>query len=195
MREKPSRPENKSDAEIVSLFWQRSEFALQAVSAKYGRICTSIAANILGSTQDAEECVNDTWMKAWETIPPNRPDNLCAYLSKIAKNISLSRLRYSHAKKRGGGQMTSIMSELDECVPGKVNVEKNAEYKIMSSAVNEFLGSLPQEKRDLFVLRYWYCLSVKDISCKTGFTRNYVSVTLLRIRRSLQRFLTEKELL
>lgn len=195
MREKPSRPENKSDEEIVSLFWERSENALKAVSVKYSRICSSIALSILGDAQDAEECVNDTWMKAWETIPPNRPDNLCAYLSKIAKNISLSRLRYSHAKKRGGGQMISIMSELDECVPGKGNVEKNAEYKIISGAVNEFLGDLPQEKRDLFVLRYWYCLSVKDISCKTGLTRNYVSVSLLRTRRSLQRFLAEKELL
>lgn len=195
MREKPSRPENKSDAEIVSLFRQRSEDALRAVSVKYGRICASIAVNILENTQDAEECVNDTWMKAWETIPPNSPDNLCAYLSRIAKNISLSRLRYSRAVKRGGGQMTLIMSELDECVSKKENVEKNAENKIVLSAVNEFLGGLPQEKRDLFVLRYWYCLSVKDISCKTGLTRNYVSVTLLRTRRSLQRFLAEKELL
>lgn len=195
MREKPSRPEKRSDAEIVLLFLQRSESALQAVSVKYGHICTSIAVNILGSAQDAEECVNDTWMRAWETIPPNRPENLCAYLSKIAKNISLSRLRYYHAKKRGGGQMPSIMSELGECVPGKGNVEKTTEFKLMSGAVNEFLDSLPQEKRDLFVLRYWYCLSVKDISCKTGLTRNYVSVTLVRTRRSLQRFLAERELL
>lgn len=195
MREETAKPGNKSDGEIISLFWERSEAALQAVSDKYCRICTSIAINILGNAQDAEECVNDTWMTAWETIPPKKPDNLCAYLAKIVKNASVNRVRFKNAQKRGGGQMPAILSELDECVSDGSSVEKTMEIKLMTDAVNEFLETLPQDKRDMFVLRYWYCLSIVDISEKMGLTKNYISVTLLRTRRKFQRFLSKKELL
>lgn len=190
-----STPENLSDKEIVSMFFERNEKALFAVSRKYGNYCGAVVQSILKNPQDAEECLNDAWLKAWESIPPERPRNLGGFLVKIAKNISLNRYERSHAKKRGSGEIPLVLDELSECVADKSNVEKAFEQKLLTNAVNDFLKTLPREKRDIFVLRYWYCLSVAQIAEKVGLSRNSAAVTLSRTRRSLVAYLKKRELL
>lgn len=175
-----------SDAEIVSMFNARDETAISAASRKFGGYCGTVVNGILNNPQDAEECLNDTWLKAWESIPPHNPQNLGAFLATLAKNISLNRYNQTHAKKRGCGEISLVLEELAECSSEKNNVEKAYEHKLLVEAVNDFLGSLPRNKRDLFVLRYWYCLSTAEIAKKTGaLNRGSVSVMLLRIRRAL----------
>lgn len=182
-----------SDAEIVSLFQARDETAISAASRKFGNYCGTVVSGILGNPQDAEECLNDTWMRAWETIPPQKPQNLGAYLATLAKNISLNRYKETHAKKRGSGEIPLVLEELTECCSRNSNVEKEYEHKLLVEAVNEFLRTLPQDKRDLFVLRYWFCLSTKEIAKKTGaLNRSAVSVTLMRTRKALAKFLKSK---
>lgn len=188
--QKENAPEILSDHEIVSLFYERNERALSAVTAKYGRYCGAVVGGILSDPQDAEECLNDTWLKAWESIPPHKPRNLGGFLAKLAKNISLNRYERSHAKRRGGGELPLVLEELAECVADKNDVEKTYENKLLSEAVNSFLKTLPRDKRDIFVLRYWYCLSVNEIAANIGApTKNSVAVTLSRTRRALVKYL------
>lgn len=181
-----------SDAEIVSLFQARDETAISAVCRKFGSYCGTVVKGILTNPQDAEECLNDTWMKAWESIPPHEPTNLGAFLATLAKNISLNRYRETHAKKRGCGEISLVLEELTEC-SSHSNVEKAYEHKLLVEAVNDFLRSLPSDKRDIFVLRYWFCLSTKEIAKKIGaLNKNSVSVTLLRTRRALAKYLKKQ---
>ena len=188
-------PEILSDKDIVSLFNERNEKALSAVSQKYGNYCGTVVRSILKDPQDAEECLNDIWLKAWESIPPESPRNLGGFLVKLAKNISLNRYAQTHAQKRGGGELPLVLDELSECVADKNNIEKTFEQKLLTNAVNEFLQTLSPDKRDAFILRYWYCLPVAEIARKMGLGRSRVSVSLSRTRRSLAAYLKEKELL
>ena len=188
-------PEVLSDKDIVALFNERDEKALSAVSSKYGSYCETVVRNILHDPQDTEECLNDTWLKAWESIPPEKPRNLGGFLVKIAKNISLNRYSLQHTQKRGSGEIPLVMDELSECVADKNNVEKTFEQKLITNAVNEFLKTLSPEKRDIFVLRYWYCLPVAEIARKVGLNRSNTSVILSRTRRGLTAYLKKKELL
>lgn len=178
-------PENLSDGEIITLFFERNEKALSAVSRKYGNYCGAVVRSIIKNPQDVEECLNDTWLKTWESIPPAKPKNLGGFLAKIAKNLSLNRYEHSHAGKRGGGEIPLVLDELSECVADKNDVEKAFEQKVLTDAVNDFLRTLPRDKRDVFVLRYWYCLSVAEIADKTGLSRGSVSVSLTRTRHKL----------
>ena len=188
-------PEILSDKEIVSLFNERNEKAIEAVSRKYGSYCGTVVQSILKNPQDTEECLNDTWMRAWESIPPEKPRNLGGFLVKIAKSISLNRYKLAHAEKRGSGEVPLVMDELSECVADNGSVEKVFEQKLLTGAVNEFLKTLSPEKRDIFVLRYWYCLPVAEIARKVGLNRSNTSVILSRTRRSLTAYLKKKELL
>lgn len=188
-------PENLTDKEIISMFFERDEKALAAVSRKYGSYCGTVVQNILKNPQDTEECLNDTWLKAWESIPPERPRNLGGFLAAIAKSISLNRYKQSHTQKRGGGEVPLVMEELSECAADTINVEKVFEQKQLTDAINDFLRTLSPKKRDIFVLRYWYCLPVAEIARKVGIGRSNVSVTLSRMRRSLAAYLKKKELL
>lgn len=182
-----------SDTEIISLFQARDETAISAASKKFGSYCGSVVKGIVNNPQDAEECLNDTWMKAWESIPPHQPTNLGAFLATLAKNISLNRYRETHAKKRGCGEISQVLEELTECSSRGSNVEKEYEHKLLVEAVNNFLGSLPRDKRDIFVLRYWFCLSTKEIAKKVGaLNKNSISVTLLRTRRALAAYLKKQ---
>ena len=194
-KQEEKTPENLSDNEIISLFNERDEKALSAVSLKYGSYCGAVVRSILKDPQDEEECLNDTWLKAWESIPPESPHNLGGFLVKIAKNISLNRYSQSHAKKRGGGELPLVLDELSECLADKNNVEKTFEQKLLTDAVNEFLQTLSPEKRDIFVLRYWYCLPVAELARKMGISRSSAAVSLTRTRRSLTAYLKKKELL
>lgn len=182
----------KSDNEIIELFNSRDEKAISAASSKYGRYCTAIAMNILGNRQDAEECLNDTLLKAWESIPPAKPDNLPGYLAKIAKNISLNRYRSSHTEKRGSGGIDSVYEELSECVPDKNSIERSYEHKELIEAINVFLAKLAADKRDIFVLRYWYCMSVSEVAARVGVSENRAAVELFRTRKRLVKHLEKR---
>lgn len=178
------------DSEIVELFCSRDEKAISAANEKYGKYCAAVAMNILKNREDSEECVNDALLKAWETIPPENPRNLAGFLAKITKNISINRYNIENAQKRGGGEIPLIYDELSECIPDKSDVERNFEQSELIGAVKEFLKTLPEGKRNLFLLRYWYCLSVSEAANRVGISDNNAAVTLQRTRQKLLKYLS-----
>ena len=180
------------DEKIVDLYWKRDPNAIKHTAAKYGRYCTSIAANILGSDQDAEECVNDTWLSAWNAMPVHRPQVLSVFLGKIIRNHAFNRYRQNHAKKRGGSEIPAILDELAECIPTACDVEQETEYKELLAAIDSFLESLSTQKRSLFVCRYWYSDSISSIAKQRDMRENSVSMTLLRTRTKLREYLKER---
>lgn len=179
------------DKYIVDLYWNRNQTAIECTAEKYGRFLHGIAMNILGNPQDSEECVNDTYYKAWETIPPTRPASLFAYLGKIVRNLSLSLYRMRHAAKRDDNLSVAI-GELEECMPGREDVESQMEQKYLTEAINRWLHSLKEEDMSLFVRRYWNGDSVEEIANSWKVRANRLSVRLLRLRRNLKEYL-EKE--
>ena len=180
------------DAKIVQLYWDRSEQAIPATADKYGNYCTSIAKNILGSREDAEECVNDTYMNAWNSMPPHRPSVLSAFLGKITRNLSLNRYKHNTADKRGGGQATVVLDEIAEFVSDANSVEQKIDRKELVKAIDNFLDRLPADKKNIFICRYWYFDSISDIASRFGMTENNVSVTLNRLRLKLHNHLLER---
>ena len=180
------------DAKIVQLYWDRNEQAIPATANKYGNYCTSIAKNILGNHEDAEECVNDTYMNAWNSMPPHRPNILSTFLGKIVRNLSLNRYKHNTADKRGGGQATVVLDEISNLVSGKDDVEQEIDRKELVKAIDSFLDRLPTDKRNIFVCRYWYFDSISDIANRFGMTENNVSVTLNRLRLKLHNYLLER---
>lgn len=180
------------DASIVQLYWDRNQQALTETATKYGKYCTSIARNILGNHQDAEECVNDTYMNAWNSIPPHRPGMLSTFLGKITRNLSFNRYKHNHADKRGGSEIAAVLDELGECVSGTNNIEQEIEYKELVKTIDSFLDSLSTEKRNIFVCRYWYTDSVTDIAKQFNMKENTVSMTLSRLRLKLRDYLIER---
>lgn len=179
------------DSRIIELYWERDQSAILATAEKYGGYCTSIARNILENEEDAEECVNDTWLGAWISMPPHRPRVLSAFLGKITRNLSFSRFRRNHAEKRGGGELPLVLDELGECVSGRDSVEGEYDRKELLNAINEFLDGLSAEKRAVFVCRYWYADRVGDIAWRFEMTEGHVSVTLTRLRRKLREHLAK----
>lgn len=180
------------DSEIVRLFTKRDEQAISAAHEKYGKYCSAVALNILKNREDAEACLNDALMRAWETIPPEQPQNLAGFLAKITKNICLNRYNMEHASKRGGGEIPLIFDELSECITNDQNVEHAFEQKELITAVNAFLKTLPEPRRDLFILRYWYCLSVSEAADRVGISVNNAAVTLARTRKKLLTYLRKR---
>ena len=180
------------DSMIVQRFWERDETALSAVSEKYGKYCVTIARNIIDNEQSVEEVVQDTLLRLWETIPPNRPKKLRAFIGKIARNISLDAARASVAQKRGGGEVVLILDELSDLSSGRSNVEELAEKHEILEIINDFLGSLPIKKRKILVLRYWYCHSVQNISRIVGVSEANVSNILKRERKKLIEYLNKR---
>ncbi|MGN0159801.1 MAG: RNA polymerase sigma factor [Lachnospiraceae bacterium] len=180
------------DSKIVQLYWDRDQDAIRYTAKKYGNYCTAIAMNILGNMEDAEECVNDTYMNTWNSIPTNRPKMLSTFLGKITRNISFNRYKHNHADKRGGSEVPVILDELSECVSGVDDIEKEIECKELVKAINDFLASLPQEKRSIFICRYWYSDSITNIAKAYGMKENAVSMLLSRSRLKLHAYLTER---
>ena len=180
------------DSNIVELFWERDENALSAVSEKYGKYCTAIARNILGDEQSAEECVQDTLLKLWETIPPKRPKELQPFVGRITRNISLNALKARDAQKRGGGEMTLVLDELSDLPSGQHSVEELAEQHEILDAINGFLWSISANKRMALVLRYWHCCSIADISGVVGISEANVSNILKRERKKLIEYLKKR---
>lgn len=180
------------DEKIVQLYWDRNEQAIPATADKYGNYCTSIAKNILGSHEDTEECVNDTYMSAWNSMPPHRPGILSTFLGKITRNLSIKRYRHNTADKRGGGQAAVVLNEIAELVSGTDSVEQAIDRRELVKAIDRFLDGLPTDKKNIFVCRYWYFDSISDIAKRFGMTENNVSVTLKRLRLKLYNYLIER---
>ncbi len=181
------------DEEIVELFWKRSESALTEVEHKYFKYCRSIAFSILRCNEDAEECVNDAFARAWNAIPPARPSVLRTYLGKITRNLSLNALEKINAEKRGFGQVPLALSELDECISGyDSESDWHIEEKMITQTVNKFLGRLTLEQQRVFVRRYWYTSSIEEIATDYGLSQSKVKSILFRLRKKLKREL-EKE--
>ena len=183
------------DSKIVEMYWQRSEQAIAETDQKYGKYCYRIAYNILASNEDAEESVSDTYMTAWNTIPPRRPSVLATFLGKITRNLSIDRWRERSACKRGGGQIVLALEELEECIASTENVEQNYAKKELIVAYKRFVEKLPVTERRVFLLRYWYLDSIGDIAQKYGFSESKVKSMLHRTRQKLQRCLAEEGLL
>ena len=179
------------DNKIVELFWERSADAISETDKKYRPYCHSIAYNILFDEQDAEECINDTWLGAWNAIPPNRPKTLKTFLGKITRRLSLVKLRNQKRQKRGGGEAAVALEELGECIAASDSVEKTIEEKELAQAVNAFLETLKDTERDVFVCRYWYFASISQISKSSGFSETKTKSMLFRIRNKLRAYLEE----
>ena len=180
------------DAKIVQLYWDRNEQAIPASADKYGNYCTSIAKNILGNREDAEECVNDTYLSAWNAMPPHRPTILSTFLGKITRNLSIKHYNRSTADKRGGGQITVVLDEIAEFVSDMDSVEQEIDHKELVKTIDAFLGTLSIEKRGIFIRRYWYFDKISDIASEFGMTENHVSVVLSRLRLKLHNYLLER---
>ena len=176
------------DRAIIQLFQSRDEAAISAVREKYGAYCGSVALGITGDEQDAEECVNDTWLRAWDSIPPQRPGRLSAFLGRIARNLALDRYDYNHAAKRSG-PFDQLLSELSECIPCQRDDFAQLE---LTQILNSFLHSLPESRRNLFLRRYWYCESVEELGRRYRMSQSAVKSSLFRTRNKLKAYL-EKE--
>ena len=179
------------DSRIISLFYERSEQAVEELNRKYGAAIRKTAANILGDRLDAEECVNDTYLRVWNSIPPQNPNPLASYVCKIARNLALDRYRSNKAAKRNGN-LDLVLEEMEECLPADWNMETELEAKELTAAINRFLSNLTQDDRFLFVRRYWYGDSAADLSAQTNSSTNRISVRLFRIRKKLKEYLTEE---
>ena len=167
------------DDRIIALYNERNELAI-------------VAVNILCDSQAAEECVNDTWLSAWNAIPPTYPKRLRVFLGRITRNLAFDRYRKSRADKRGGGQTDLILTELEECVSGNGSVDSEIDRKELGKAISDFLRKQPEMRRNAFIRRYWYCDSVGEIARRCGIKQGNAAVMLGRMREALKTYLTER---
>lgn len=179
------------DTAIIELYWARNQDALTQTDRKYGPMCRTLAFNILSDRQDSEECVNDTWHRAWNTMPPQRPDSLRAYLGRIVRNLSISRLRQRTAQKRGGG-LNIMLSELEDCLPASGSVEDKLETKELAAAISRWLRTREPDDRVLFVRRYWYGEPCHELAREWNLLPNQMAKRMLKLRRSLKQSLEQE---
>jgi len=178
------------DTQIINLYWQRREEAIQETERKYGKYCTRVAYNILENREDSAECVNSTYWKAWNAMPPHRPRVLVAFLGKITRNLALNMLEKSKAQKRGKGQVLCALEELEESIPATGGYSpENAD---LAKTLNTFLAELPEEKRKIFVSRYWGMTPIKEIAAMYGMTEGKVKTVLHRTREHLRQYLEQE---
>lgn len=180
------------DDQIIDLYWSRDEQAITESQRSYGSYCHSIAFHILYDRDDADECVNDTWLRAWNAMPPSRPSRLALFLGTITRNLSLDRWKGKRAMKRGSGEMMLALDELAECVPDKNSTEDAVETAELERLLNEFLHTLSERDCNVFLRRYWYVEEYNDIAKRYGMKLNTVKTSLFRTRGRLKTFL-EKE--
>jgi len=180
------------DEKIIELYFERNESAISETAEKYGNYLYKIAFNILSDNEDSEESVNDTYMSAWNTIPPEKPNVFSAFLSKITRYISLNRYRARKTEKRGGGEIDAAFEEIEECVPDKSNIYDEIETKELAEIISDYLKKLPETERKIFVCRYYYLDSLSDISKQFGFSQSKVASMLHRTRKKILSHL-EKE--
>lgn len=179
------------DHAIVELYFARSESAIDECQRKYGRYCFAVADSILSNPEDSRECVNDLWLKVWNSIPPHRPENLKTFCGKIVRNLAIDRYRSSRTYQHGGGEYPLALEEIADCIPARTGeVESAFDEKALSDALNRFLATLPADTRRIFVCRYWNLKSVKAIADDYGYGESRVKMILLRTREKLKKFLT-----
>lgn len=181
-----------TDERILDYFWERREEAIRATEEKYGAYCFRVAQGILRDEEDASECLNDAWLKAWNSIPPARPEHLKCFLVRIVRNLAVSKYRTKYAKKRGQGEVALVLEELEECVADQSDVEALFDAAQLQKTINDFVRTLPARDADIFVARYFYAEPIREIARLHFLTENYVRVKLSRLRGKLREEL-EKE--
>ena len=181
-----------NDEQIIDLYLQRSEQAIRETNEKYGNYCHRIAYHILQNHEDSEECVNDTFLQAWNCIPPQKPHVFSSFLGKITRNLALNKHKYNTSQKRGGGQVVIILEELTDCLPAKDNTEQIVEDHFVIDRLNAFLRKQKARTRQIFVRRYWYLDPIKEIADDFGISESNVKMILMRTKNSLKAFM-EKE--
>lgn len=184
--------DNMEDCGIVELFFSRSEQAIKETDEKYGRYCYSIAYNILANREDSEESVSDTYLSAWNLIPPRRPNSLATFLGRIVRHISIDMWRKKSAHKRGRGNVTIALEELQECVASSENIEQRFEQKELILQIRKFAAGLPDTERNVFICRYWYLDSISDIAKRFGCTESKINSMLHRTRVKLENHLAQE---
>ena len=180
------------DEKIIEMFFERSEQGIRELDNKYGKVCHNLSYNIVNSRQDAEECVNDAYLGVWNTIPPTRPNPLLSYIAKIVRNISLKSYWRKEADKRSG-QYTIALQEIEGCIAAPKTVEDEIEARELARIIENFLDTLTVENRVIFMRRYWFAESYKDIAEFVGLTEKNISVRLTRIREKMKKYLIERE--
>lgn len=180
------------DNQIIELYWKRDENAIEETAQKYGAYCFAIANNILNNQEDSEECVNDTWLRAWNAIPPQKPENLKLFLAKITRNLSFNRVETQNAKKRGNGELSLVLDELSECLASHSNVEDTYLAKELSESMRRFVRKLPEREGNVFVRRYFFMEPVAVIAKNYRLTENHVMVILSRTRKKLKKYLVKE---
>lgn len=180
------------DKKIISMFWNREEAAIKNLQKEYGNELMRLSLRIVGNAEDAEECVNDTFLKVWNSIPDEKPDSLFSYCAKITRNISINKLRDNTTIKRGGEYINIMLSELEDCTSDLETVESIAGYHELSNLISGYLSALKQEYRVMFVKRYWYAEKVKTIARSHNCSTKKVESVLLRTRRNLRNYLAER---
>lgn len=178
------------DREIVELLYNRDERGVKAARDKFQKLVLNVCRSLLHSSEEAEQCANDTLLRLWEAIPPDRPENLTGYICKIARRLTLNRLRYNTAQMRN----SDLLTELDECLPGSYSVEKQAELSELTETLNVWLRSLPEKQQTLFTLRYFYAYGVKEAAQACGMSKTAATTALMRLRESLKKHLNERGL-
>ena len=174
------------DSQIIELYWQKNADAISETSSKYGAYCYTIADNILHSIEDSEECVNDTWLHAWNAMPPQKPNVLRMFLAKITRSLSVNRFNARNAEKRGGGEINLVLDELADCLAGETNVEAEYEVKELEQCIRRFVRGLPERDGNVFVRRYFFTEPVAAIAKRYDLTESNVTVILSRTRKKLR---------
>ena len=182
------------DSEIVDLYWQRSERAIDETDRKYGRYCHHIAYAVCCDRLDAEECVNDTWLRAWNAMPDKRPEVLSTFLGRITRNLAINRFQKYTRQKRGGGETPLALEELAECIPAEQDLERQYELREFQRAVGRFVEGLSETEQIVFVARYWYLAPIDEIAGRMGYGRSKTKSLLFRLRKRLRAFLEEEDL-
>ncbi len=180
------------DSKIVDLYWARDERAISETQTKYSRYLMTIAYNIVADTGDSEECVNDTYMRAWNAMPEDRPDMLSTYLGKFTRNLAIDIYRKRNSMKRKDSEYSLSLDELDECISAGNTVESEADRALLSKAISDFLRGRSAEKRNIFICRYFYCDPIKDIAAKAGMQEVSVRSVLMRERDALKEYLRKE---
>ncbi|MBR4201188.1 MAG: sigma-70 family RNA polymerase sigma factor [Oscillospiraceae bacterium] len=184
-----------NDKSILALFEQRDERGIKEAGRAYGGLLRTVAIHILGDSRDAEECVNDTLMKAWLAIPPEKPKHFRAYLAKIARNLALNRYEAERAQFRGGGEVEAALDELSECIPASDNTEQVLDKLALNAALDSFLRSIPAQHAKVFMHRYFSMMNVGEIAAELDLSEGTVKSILRRTRAKLQTYLTKEGLL
>ena len=180
------------DEQIVALYWQRKEDAIARTEEKYGSYCRTIAVHILSNPEDTEECVNDTWLRTWNSIPPAKPTCFRLFLARITRNLALDRYRHQTADKRGGGQVDLLLEELHNIFPSADSAESLLLTKYLAQALNRFARSLSDKECSLFVRRYFYAETISEVAKRHHLSANHAAVLLSRIRKKLKTYLEQE---